>query len=63
MFFPIDPATGQPAEVSFEDVVMVWKATRDWMSRRRAAKLGRRLHRLSDAQLRELGFERLPRRL
>jgi uncharacterized protein YjiS (DUF1127 family) len=60
MFFPLDPVTGQPAEVSFSDVVTVWKAARGWMSRRRAAKLGRQLRRLSDAQLRELGFLRLP---
>jgi uncharacterized protein YjiS (DUF1127 family) len=59
MFFPIDPNTGLPAEVSFADVEMVWKAVRDWMSHRRAAKLGRKLHRLSDAQLQELGLAQL----
>ena len=59
MFLPIDPNTGLPAEVSFQDVEAVWRAVRDWMFRRRAAKLGRKLHRLSDAQLRELGLARL----
>jgi len=59
MFFPIDPNTGMPAEVSFEDAATIWKAVRDWTSRRRAVKLGRKLHRLSDAQLQELGLARL----
>jgi uncharacterized protein YjiS (DUF1127 family) len=59
MFLPIDPNTGLPDEASFEDFETVWKAVRDWMFRRRAAKLGRKLHRLSDAQLRELGLARL----
>jgi uncharacterized protein YjiS (DUF1127 family) len=59
MFLPIDPNTGLPAEVSFQDVETVWRAARDWMFRRRAAKLGRSLHRLNDAQLRELGLARL----
>ena len=61
MFWPIDPITGQPGQMSFDDIRVVWKATRDWMSRRRAARLGRRLHRLSDGQLRELGVARLQR--
>jgi hypothetical protein len=38
MFFPLDPVTGQPAEVSFSDVVTVWKAARGWMSRRRGCQ-------------------------
>jgi hypothetical protein len=41
MFWPIDPVTGQPGNLSLDDVKTIWKAVREWMSQRRATKPGR----------------------
>jgi uncharacterized protein YjiS (DUF1127 family) len=59
MFLPVDPTTGEPAEISFEAFAAAWKAGREWMAQRRAERLAKRLRRLSDAELHDIGFSRL----
>ena len=55
---PIDPTTGLCAEFSFADYVALWRGCRDALRRRKARRLSRRVRKLSDAELSEMGLVR-----
>jgi uncharacterized protein YjiS (DUF1127 family) len=55
---PIDPATGQPAQFTYEDYVAIWRSCRAWVRHRKNRRLARQMRALTDAELSEIGFLR-----
>ena len=55
---PIDPTTGLCAEFSYSDYVALWRFCLDAVHRRKARRLSRRVRRLTDAELSEIGLVR-----